>query len=244
MATQRTWLRGSMVEMSSQHRQPPRFVPNQDDDLHCMQAVYIMIVEMLTGEEVSMKDAEVETGFVTGLDTWPFQAFLSLESRGLHVVDHELFDAQLYAEDPRSALFNQNQDEEVTQSMLDGSNVELEKQRVADCLDNPAITFLNGRPTVEEVRLAVELEGAVFANLNSKALRGEEGYVGHMVLVLGFDGQSVSLSDPGLPPREYDSVTLDQFRAGWEYPSTDMANVIAVFPTADIKRKYLEATNS
>lgn len=185
--------------MKQDLRRPPRFIPNLDDDQHCMQAVYIMIVEMLTGKDVTMAMAEMETGFVLGHNTWPFQSFLSLASRGMHVVDDELFDADLYAADPRAALFEQNQDEEVTQGMLDRSDVETERRRVVDCLDNPSISFLNSQPTVNDVRTAVELGGAVFANLNAKALRGQEGYAGHMVLVLGFDGQSVYLSDPGLP---------------------------------------------
>lgn len=221
---------------------PPKvknFIANLDDDNHCLQASYIMLVEAITGVRLTMDDADAASGFAEGVPTWPFQMFLSLADLGLGVVDYELFDAVTFADDAYAALYQQTHDDAITREMLSSLNVPLEQARVKKCLTSPAVKFVQARPSLDDISLVHELGGLVVCNVNSKALKGEDGYLGHMVVVDEVTPDTVVLQDPGLPPVANLRVTRARFNSGWLYPSDDMANIIGVFPTVVSLQTFL-----
>ncbi len=226
--------------MKQQLRSPDPFIPNLPDDRHCMQSTYTMVVQMLTGERISMSTSEHETGYIEGRGTWPFQSFLALANRGLCTVVDELFDAELFAKDARAALLKQNQNDQITEEMIATSDITLEMKRTSKCLINNQIHFTNSTPSLTSLKEALNLGAVVFAHVNSRVLNDKDGYIGHMVIVLGQVDDIIVLADPGLPAIEHSEHKIEQFCKAWEYPTREMANFIAAFPNEAKMQEYLK----
>lgn len=203
-----------------------------------------MALGALTDDSVTMDVADAETNYVEGRPTWPFKMFLSLAGRGLAVVDFELFDIEHFVKDPHGALLSQNQDADTTDEMISTMDVETERRFAEESTKNDAIAYMRGRPSYVDVKRVNELGGVMMCNLNAKALRLEDGYVGHMVVLQSADAHTVVLHDPGLPPAANWSVPAQQFEAAWMFPGEDMANIIAVFPGKEQMQDFVSGSRS
>lgn len=66
------------------------------------------------------------------------------------------------------------------------------------------------------MRAAVD-DGLAMCTANHQVLRGEPGYVGHSVVLKGYDDDGVILHDPGLPPHPDRHITWDAFERAWAH---------------------------
>jgi uncharacterized protein YvpB len=67
----------------------------------------------------------------------------------------------------------------------------------------------------------------VIAEVNYRSLHNKEGYVGHCVLIKGYDPEYLYINEPGLPGIENWAVSYDQFIKGWSYPNERSNNLTA-----------------
>ena len=65
------------------------------------------------------------------------------------------------------------------------------------------------------------------SNVNAAVLNGEQGYVGHFVVVTGFTDRELILHDPGLPPQPERVVDFKTFEAAWAYPNQEAKDIYA-----------------
>jgi len=191
-----------------------------------------MVVESLAGKETTREWAEDLTGYVPGRDTWQFAALLGLANLGYKVVDHEAFDPDEFVTDITSTIRKQVGDDAVADKIIAETDLEAEAARVAEGLAHPNVEFINGIPTFDDVRSAVNQGAFVISNVNSRILAGEDGHRGHFVVVEAIESGSVRFENPGLPPASNQVVDIDRFIRAWHDPSPSMANYIAVYPTA------------
>ena len=56
------------------------------------------------------------------------------------------------------------------------------------------------------------------------------GYVGHSVVVCGYDDENIIVNEPGLPGIKDWTIPHEQFLKGWSYPDATSNNITAVRP--------------
>jgi hypothetical protein len=209
------------------------FVPNETDDLHCLQSTIRMVWEGLFGEPLTLTDAEKLTNFRAGQQTWPFAAMLAMADAGATVTNVEDFDPRLFIRDPAAELRRQcNQNEELVLHILQVSDADAEVQIVKRCLEHPRVEFDARPPSLTDLIEAVSNQGtAVICNVNYRALVNQSGYNGHFVLVESADQRTVRLQDPGLPPLEAHEVEAATFLNAWTLPDPKLANMIVCSTT-------------
>lgn len=62
------------------------------------------------------------------------------------------------------------------------------------------VTLIRQKPTMEIAEQAFREGWTLRAPVNSRILNRREGYMGHSVVIIGFEGDDVIFHDPGLPP--------------------------------------------
>jgi hypothetical protein len=209
-------------------RHPFLFQPNLADDLHCLQASLGMTIEGMTGERVPMAVLENETGFQPGHESWAFGAMLALARRDLFVRCIEDFDPELFVKDPRAAILAQVHDASLVERAFEVSDVAGQVPVVRACIQDPRITFETRVPSLKDVEDALEARGTLIVNLNSKALNGEAGYSGHLVVVHSVRQGRYVIEDPGPPAKRSYEIDSDHFERSWKEPSEGLANLIAI----------------
>lgn len=68
----------------------------------------------------------------------------------------------------------------------------------------------------------------VICNVNANQLNQKAGYVGHFVLVVGFDDDELIFHDPGKTPRPFRKVNSTDFELAWGGPKGQMKNLVAI----------------
>ena len=204
------------------------FVANLDDDRHCLQAAYAMAVHALSGNPITMAQAEADTGFAPGHSTWPFAAMLSLIRRGYMVRSVERFGIDDFVADPDAAIREQVGDDEIADRIAETSDYDLEVLRVKELVDSGGMSFEQRSPAFADIAESLRNGEVVIVNVNGLALNGKSGYVGHFILVTGVDDEFVEFVDPGLPPCPQGRASVDTFLKAWHYPTADVANMISV----------------
>jgi hypothetical protein len=176
------------------------FFPNDASGKHCFQAVFRMILaQQLPDRQFSMQDMLNLTGAKEGLATWPAKTLLELDNLGLESVMIGSFNGQAFAE--RGVPYiREVMGDEVADWQEKYSDIPEERARYAE-LYQKGIPVIEAVPTLDTVSEYLGNGYLVQCGVNSKRLRGEDGYVGHSVLVLAVSNQEVVLHNPG-PPAE------------------------------------------
>jgi hypothetical protein len=196
------------------------------DDTHCFQAALRMVATRFRPQlDCSWELLEVVTGKVEGVGTWPFAGYTWLREQGLDVTNVELMDNARFAAEGETYL-----------AELFGPELAAAGARGADLarVQREAAVFVDRVrqetriPTADDLRRAIESGGLVICNVNSRALNGREGYLGHFVVVKGFDGEGLVIHDPGPPATANRKVGFELFEKAWAYPSATAKNVVAV----------------
>jgi hypothetical protein len=205
-----------------------RFIPNEPDGEHCLQACYQMAIEALTNRVVSLKDAERETGYVPGRDTWQFNALLGFAANGLYAVDCENFNPHDFIGDIVGTIEKQVGSRQVASKILAETNIESEISAVRSCLANDRVVFEDRIPHLTDLRRLLSREVVVICNINSKRLQRQEGHRGHIVILEEIANGKARIQNPGPPAAENQEVDIEDFVAAWQDPSPSMANYYAV----------------
>lgn len=204
------------------------FFPNDEADTHCVQACYQMVVARLTGTELTLREAEEQTGFADGMLTWQFAMLLSLNRvHGLYVVDHEDFEPEEFVADPIRVLRAQIGDDEAVRHQIAHTDLDAEVSRARACLENPAISFLTSAPSMADLRSAVDAGAQVICLVNGAVLDGNPEYRPHSVVLRSMTDEVTVIDDPGPPARPSWEIPTALFEKAWLNPTPTVANYIA-----------------
>jgi hypothetical protein len=188
-----------------------------------------MLIEGTTGEKVPFAALEEETAFSPGKESWSFGAMLALANRGLRVHSVEDFDPRLFVDDPRRAIAKQVEgDAELLERVFEVSDVAAQVEIVAQCLEHPRIRFETRVPTLDELASALRGGADLLVNVNARALNGEDGYAGHLVVIHDIDGDVVIVEDPGPPAKQGCTIGLARLELAWGRPNPGLANFVAI----------------
>lgn len=205
------------------------FIPNDDDNLHCLQSCYAMINNAIFNEKLTAIDAERNTNFRKDFPTWQFKALQSFAEKGLKVKDIENFPIELFLNDPVAAVKQQYNDQKVIDYIISASDFDTEVQTVKSALATGNVEFVTRIPTLKDIEFYLKDDWYIFCNVNYWMLEGDsDKYVGHFVIIQEIFDDHLVLQNPGLPPIENQKVSLTNFEKAWNYPDANAANLIVV----------------
>jgi hypothetical protein len=214
---------------AARDRHSIELVESAKGSLHCTQAVMMMVVATLTHEHMTWDEAERETGYVSGRETWGYEMLLSLAKRGICSHTIEIIDPRLMAQDPMAAVRALNEPPEIVQGIIDGSDLALEASRARRCLESEDIAFEVRAPKVDDVLAALRRNRLALVSVDFSVLHGGGPYEAHLVLVSGGNGSEVIIQDPGPPGRGNWTIPVSLFARALHSPEPTSGSVTYVW---------------
>jgi hypothetical protein len=203
------------------------FYSNTPDDTHCFQAGMRMILGyFLPDREFSWKELEQLSAKVEGLSTWPQQMLINLRKMGFAATMVEGFDGHAFIRNGGQYL-KEAFGEETAEWQIKNSDIPQEQKLYQEAYDT-GVDIQCRVPTLADIQDYLQKGYLVAATINSRQLDGKDGYVGHFVVVLSIDDQEMVLHNPGLPARQAQRVTREQFMEAWADPNETAQNFIAI----------------
>ena len=202
------------------------FVPNTKDDLHCLQAAYMMIVKYFKpGFKMDWDKWSKITGFEVDKGTWASAGVLWFNSNGFDVKHYEVFDYDEFFKRGGDYLL-QISGKSVGQWQIEHSNIPLEQKRAKQMIDRGLLEYKE--PTIGDIKDYLDKGYLLHVLLNSRRLNGKDGYFGHAVTAIGYDERSLIVHDPGSSPYPNRSILFDDFEAAWADPNKDSKEMDAI----------------
>ena len=196
-----------------------KFVANTKDDLHCLQASWLMVTKFFKPDfEMDWDEFSKKTGFEEGKGTWATAGLLWLNDNGFEAKQFDTFDYLDFAENGGDYLIKRSGNE-VGEWQIRHTNMPLEQERAKKMVESGLWEKTN--PTIDDIKKFLLAGYLVTCLVNSAKLNGHEGYFGHQVLVKGFDDTHLFLHDPGSPPIPNRKITFGDFEAAWADPTPD-----------------------
>lgn len=205
------------------------FVANSDS-LHCSQATYIMAVEALSGSKRSMAEAEEATGFVEGVETWPYGMICSLAEAGFDVRHVDGLSPFELIANPEAVLRESGLDEETIAYFMRITDFSREHGYVTRAMATGRVQFEVRVPDPAEVVEGLGNAWLSIISLDAAILSGRQrdGFEGHMVLAAGLERGSVVVSDPGPPPHPRLAVSHALLTSALQSPTESSGTVTFV----------------
>lgn len=201
------------------------FYSNTEDNTHCFQAGLRMVMKYFwPEEEYTWDELDRITAKVEGLWTWPTAGILWLLNRGMEVQMIDPADYKAFVQRGGDYLI-ELYGKEVGEEQIKQSDISQEQKLVEELLRK--IKIVKKIPQVEDIKKLLEKDYLVACNVNACTLDGVQGYVGHFVIVKGYQDNNLIMHDPGLPPRPNRVVNFVTFEEAWAYPSDLAKNIIA-----------------
>jgi hypothetical protein len=202
------------------------FVPNTDDDLHCLQSAYLMIIKFFDPDfKISWQQLDKATGFEKNKGTWSMAGLLWLKEKGFDVKHLTIFDYDKFATEGGDYLI-EVYGEEVGDWSVKHSNLPLERQRAKRMKESGIV--INKVPTRSDIKRYLDDGYLVKTLVNARKLNGKKGYFGHAVIIKGYDNKHFIIHDPGLPPLPNRKVKYEDFEAAWADPNDEAKELDAI----------------
>lgn len=166
-----------------------------------------------------------QTGYEEGKATWAAAGLIWFKENGFAVHHISLFDYNRFVSEGSDYLIQEFGDE-VGRWQIEHSNIPLEQDRITQLLKSDIIQ--KAEPTKESIRSFLDKGYLVRCLVNSRKLNNRDGYVGHSVVVSGYDDQSFTIQDPGLPPLKDRKVPFSQFESAWADPNAEAKELDAI----------------
>ncbi|HLB66110.1 MAG TPA: C39 family peptidase [Candidatus Saccharimonadales bacterium] len=202
------------------------FVANTDDNLHCLQAVYLMIVKFFKPDfEVDWEEWSKITGFEKGKGTYATAGQLWFKENGFDVKQISMFDNQRFIEIGGDYLIELS-GEEVGKWQVEHSNIPLEQKRTKQLLASGICE--QREPTIQDIKDLLNVGYLVHCLVNARKLNKQQGYFGHAIVVCGYNDEALIIHDPGLPALKNKKVLFDDFEAAWADPNKEAKEMDAI----------------
>jgi hypothetical protein len=191
------------------------FYPNHKDGGHCASAVFRTLYKYYFDIDLAWKEAEEIQGFRDGKSGWNIIAQTKLARKGVKIKCIEPFDYVRFKQIGND-YFYQNFSPEVADYYVKHSTIKDAIPYIDEFEDK--VDHEMRRASIEDIIDMLNEGYLVGAELNSRQLNNEPGFLSHYVLVHGFDGENFTLNDPGLPPIENRIVPFAKMKEVVEAP--------------------------
>ena len=194
------------------------FVGNDENPSDkCVPAVVAMALGYFMPEQkFTMSEVERMCGYVPGKGTWKTQLLLSLNELGFLTRWIEDFDHHKFAADPEGYLTT-ILDKEALDWQIKNSDLPLEADRMKQYLDK-GLPLEQRKGTRQDIKDLLNGGWLVMLEVNENVIAGTPGYLGHVVLVIGYDDKNVTIHNPdgnnGNKPNQV--ITWDLLEVAWK----------------------------
>ncbi len=147
----------------------------------------------------SLEDLERITAKEPEKGSWEMPHSIWLVDHGFEIKHFAEFDYIAFREEGIEYIRRAFGDE-TADWQLANSDVEAARSMVDEYLDKTII--IPRKPTIKDVEAAMQDGWLARVMVNSSVLNDREGYVGHSVVVTGYDNDSIWFHDPGLPAEQ------------------------------------------
>lgn len=175
--------------------------------------------------DFSWEELDKITNKQPDLWTWQMAGLCWFVDNNFDVTYIEEFDYEAFAQRPYEYL-QEKYGPEMAAEQQKHSNLEGEMEWTQKFLQKVKIG--NYVPDLAELTSFLDQGFLVVASVNYRSLYNREGFVGHSVVVVGYDDEHIIINDPGLPGRKNHKVTKEQFLKGWSYPDDSANNISAI----------------
>ena len=201
------------------------FYSNTPDDTHCFQAALRMVLKYFKPEEeYTWEDLEIISAKVEGLWTWPMAAVLWMQNHGFVVKGIDSFDYEKFIEHGGQYIINEY-GKELGESQIQNSDITQEQIIAHEYIRE--VDTEQRIPDFSDMQHLLSEGYLIMCNINSRKLDEKIGYVGHFVIVKGYDEEQLTMHNPGLPAEENQIVRHDAFENAWAYPDEKSKNITA-----------------
>ncbi|HAG52753.1 MAG TPA: hypothetical protein DCL21_03095, partial [Alphaproteobacteria bacterium] len=173
------------------------FVPNQKNRHHSLQACYLMAVNSLTSKNLSMKQAEIDTGYEKNGPNWDFQTLLGLARHDLKVTVVGEDDYQSIANDFMVCIDQEGFDLEEKEEVIKMTKMSLEEGRVKQILESPNIKLIQERPKLKRI-IGLLNDNILIASIEKPILHHHKnnGYYSRFVIIKFIEDDYVIIDYP------------------------------------------------
>lgn len=174
--------------------------------MRCMLACYRMIVRYFLHRDMTWDQIAAFTGYTPGVAPWTIRSLVQLQRMGFDIRMIEPFDYARYRDEGEKYLAEFFEPHELnwfqTHSDLKGM-----RPYIGDFLDT--IDFTRHSPTLSDIDALLQEDRLVTVTLNSRRLNQTDGFVSHMILIYGRDGNEYLAQDPGPEPKAERRIPSD-----------------------------------
>lgn len=193
----------------------PPFIPNSEDDVHCVAAVYRMIFKHYLNKDYSWNEIDTIAKATPGKGMWTVNLAIAAAKAGIRVNNIELTDyTKLY--EGRSKYLKKTFGEKTATYYVEQSNI----LNIID--DIPEFIHLvpheSRKATLKDIVTHLQEGKLVAAEVNAGILNTHGKFNLHAVLLYDTDGSIFTFHDPGLPPIPSRRITLRDFEQCFAYP--------------------------
>lgn len=195
--------------------------------MNCLQSVFKMTLKYFEpDQDFSWEFLEKVTDKKPSMATWPMAGVLWLKKRGYDVYYIEKFDYADFAQRGATFLID-TFGQKAASWMITHSDLAAEQKRAR--IFAKLVPVEQRHPTIDDIKAALHNGYLVKATVNSSRLNGKPGFVGHFVLVVGYDDHGFYVNDPGGPQSiKNRHVPWQLFTAAWADPNDDAKSLLAI----------------
>ncbi len=206
----------------------PAFIRNLSDELHCHQACILMVLRQLQPEKNwTFEIIDEMTGFVSGKMTWPMKSYLALCEIGVDVRVIEPFDYRTFVREPFEYLVREA-GADSAKYIAENSDLDVAVTDAQRLLESTRISLEHRLPEVSDLSALLSKGYYEIAHVNQRMLQGDEGYIGHSLLVYGLTEKAVIGHNPGPPATEASTIPIELFVRAWSSPSDAARSLLAI----------------
>ncbi len=173
------------------------FYGNAPDNNQCMVAVYRMVMEYFLGTQMSMAEVADFVGYAPGQAVWTLEPLTKLAKMGFDIQMLEPFDYRAFEKKGTDYLYSAFSKEKADWQLAN-TNIRDIAPSIPDFLHT--VRWENRAASLQDIDNMLTAGRLVSVAVNSGVLNGTGEYADHNVLIIGREGNSYIMHDPGLPP--------------------------------------------
>ena len=180
--------------------------------------------------DLSMRDAELATGYVKGRATWPYTMLAWLGQQGLDVKHIENTDLDVFIQNPQAELERQGFDTETIDFFYDISDFDKEAAAIQSFRTMPNVSFEQRLPEVSDIKEGLRSGWLPLVSLDAGTLVNDhvDEFDGHMVIATDMNEHYVRIQDSG-PPAQWDlDVTEERLQKAMRTPIDNAGTVTLI----------------
>lgn len=156
----------------------------------------MMLAVLMPGRDFTLEELEKITGKSADGSAFATHYLIWLADQGFEIKRWDTYDWKAFERDGVEYIRRAIGDE-AAEYTARTADMAFEQSAIDEFLNK--VKLIHQKPTVEDAEEALRAGWIVRAPVNARVLNAQEGYLGHSVVIIGFDGDNVIFHDPGLP---------------------------------------------